>query len=400
MKNYKAEKIFIVSLFSLFFIFVCLAVFAPRTGQHKIFFRETADYMADYHNNINYSAGLNPYHHGVIIPPDPQERIYPPLVYAIFHLLGKAGRGAGISNTSLAVSNLFMFYCFSALLGVLFAGYKGGRNYAMLLCAAFAVSGIFIFSYERGNIIVLSAALSAFFIFNYRSKNPFIREAALLCLAFAAALKISPALLGLLLLFDKRWKEALRAVIYGAALALLPFTLLEGGFSNIAVWLKNIKIHNEIYGHLSYPRFNFRYWLMVTPEFYAILSWFGAALGITAAVTSFFQNIRWRQVMQLLLVFAVLPPDSGPYTALYLFAGIILFFNREEKEYGRLDDWFLLLFIALLNPLKIILEGGDVSMLAVNVSASVMLILLTADSIAKTYIFIRQKLLQAWPQVR
>ncbi|MDR1123676.1 MAG: glycosyltransferase 87 family protein, partial [Elusimicrobiota bacterium] len=260
MQNYKTEKIFIASLFSLFFMFVCLMIFAPQTNQHKIFFRETADYMADYHNNVKYSAALNPYVHTDKNLPGPQERIYPPLVYGIFHMLGKAGRGAFLSTTSLTISNLFMFYCSFALLGALLAGYEGKKSYAVLLGAAFVMSGIFIFSYERGNIIILSAACSTFFIFNYRNSNVLVKEAALISLALAAALKLSPALLGLLLLFDKRYKEALRAIIYGAVLIFIPFVLLEGGFSNIPVWVENIRLHIESYNYALYPRFNFRYW--------------------------------------------------------------------------------------------------------------------------------------------
>ncbi|MDR1123806.1 MAG: hypothetical protein LBL61_04260, partial [Elusimicrobiota bacterium] len=124
----------------------------------------------------------------------------------------------------------------------------------------------------------------------------------------------------------------------------------------------------------------------------AVLSPLGIVLGITAVVTAFFQNIRWRQVMQLLLIFTVLPVNSGLYTGLYLFAGIISFFNR--KEYGCFDGWFLLLFILLLNPLRLVVEGNgivlDFSTLASNISASAMLVFLTADSTIKTYRYIKR----------
>lgn len=65
-----------------------------------------------------------------------------------------------------------------------------------------------------------------------------LRELALICLACAAAMKLYPALFGLLLLSDKKYKEAVRAVIYGIVLLVVPFFFM-GGVGQIPQMLKN-----------------------------------------------------------------------------------------------------------------------------------------------------------------
>ena len=90
------------------------------------------------------------------------------------------------------------------------------------------LSSIFIYAYERGNLIQLTVVLSTIFLLCYNSKNKIIKEISFICLATAAALKIFPALFGILLLFDKKYKEAMRLIIYGINFTSLPFLFFEG----------------------------------------------------------------------------------------------------------------------------------------------------------------------------
>lgn len=85
------------------------------------------------------------------------------------------------------------------------------------------LSSISLFSFERGNIIYLAVINSIFFLVNYQSENKIIREMSFIALAIAAALKGFPALLGILLLYDKRHKEAIRLIVHGVIFSFLPF---------------------------------------------------------------------------------------------------------------------------------------------------------------------------------
>ena len=49
------------------------------------------------------------------------------------------------------------------------------------------------------------------------------REAALILIAMAAGIKLYPAIIGVIYLREKRFKEAIRLVIYGLIIFLVPF---------------------------------------------------------------------------------------------------------------------------------------------------------------------------------
>ena len=104
---------------------------------------------------------------------------------------------------------------------------------------AFVSSPAYVFMLERGNIVILSLLFLMFFVFNYNSENMVIRNLALLSLAIATGLKLYPVFFGLLLLNKKHKKDAVKSIVYGVALFILPFAV-TGGIQNIAKMLQNI----------------------------------------------------------------------------------------------------------------------------------------------------------------
>lgn len=77
----------------------------------------------------------------------------------------------------------------------------------------------------------------------------------------------------------------------------------------------------------------------------------------------------------------ILPPISFEYTGLYLFLAIILFFNKEHKT--KFDWVYLALFVLILNPYQIIYnwtQEWNITALLMNLSAYIMLVLLTIES--------------------
>ena len=72
-----------------------------------------------------------------------------------------------------------------------------------------------MFCLERGNILILSVVFAMFFIFFKDSDNKFIKELSYISLAMSAGIKIYPAVFGLTLIIEKKYKEALRLLFYG-----------------------------------------------------------------------------------------------------------------------------------------------------------------------------------------
>ena len=62
-----------------------------------------------------------------------------------------------------------------------------------------------LFMIDRANVLCLVVALSALFVAGYRSENALIRHLSYVCLGLAAAIKLYPVVLGLLVLREKKW---------------------------------------------------------------------------------------------------------------------------------------------------------------------------------------------------
>lgn len=406
-RKYNYEKVFIAAILILFSFFAIGFISEFAGDQANIFFAKTGDYMADYHNVAKCCAEKNIYHFGEVDTLS-HEHAYPPLTYMIFYYLSKcanylnlgafeAGRGTTIG---LAVSSFFMFFISALFYVILYDAYNGKKSYKFLLSMALLLSSIFIFSFERGNTIILAAGCLFFFILNYKSDNKIIRELAFIALAVAAALKAYPALFGILLIFEKQYKEAIRLAVYGLVFTFLPFLFFKGGFGNIPIWINNLSANSNVYNYGVFPRFNFRFFASrisdptLKESVYRIFPKIDFLLCGTATLLSFFHDKTWKKILQLLLVIVILPVNSAEYCGLYLFLAIILFFNEEQKT--KFDWLYLALFILILNPYQMIYRGGtqewNVTVVLMNLSASLMLILLTTESLLKTVKFTRSKL--------
>lgn len=87
-------------------------------------------------------------------------------------------------------------------------------------------------------MLVFGLLLIFFALRNHESKV--VREIAMIILAICAGMKIYPAVFGLLYLKEKKWKEAVRLIIYGILFFFVPFAFF-GGVNGMLLWLGHIK---------------------------------------------------------------------------------------------------------------------------------------------------------------
>jgi hypothetical protein len=388
------DSIFIAVMFVLIALFTIMFVYDPSGAQANIFFEKTQDFFADYFNVAKMSVDRNPYWFGQI-DPTPWEHGYPPLCYLIFYVLARFADYSNLSSfeagfTTLGLTTAFM--CMFAVALFFFAllrhAYHRQGAQAFLLPLTLFASSIFIFSFERGNIIMLAAACLTCFIIGYRSENKVVSELALIALAVSTALKGYPAVLGLLLLFDKRYSEAARAAIYALILIFVPFLFFEGGFGNISIWLHNISLNSQVYGDAA-PVFGLGVFAHIGSFFgdqslaqssLTALNTINKIVCVVALVASIFQTTRWKQVMLLLCVLVCVQANSARYLGLYLFIGVILFFN--VKEHAKFDWFYLVLFVIILNPLQIVSSSGsNFTVGFMGMATDAVLVMLTVESL-------------------
>lgn len=252
---------------------------------------------------------------------------------------------------------LFMFIL-TRLMIILFLyeilrfNFRTNRFTSIMLSFLLIFSRPIINSLERGNTILLTMIFCIIFILDYDSKNPLKAEFSLISLALAASLKITPAILGLLLLIEKKnFGKAARAIIYGLFFFFIPFFFLHGGKrANIRQLITNIQLNLGIYPNTDGVTFEScirHIGLNLPPNSISIIKYIILSLLIICLLI---HHEKWIRAMAICLFLVIAPGHSGDYCVLYMIPSYILFLNTDQH---RPSDFLILFGIILtLQPFQ------------------------------------------------
>lgn len=309
------------------------------------------DRFMDFFNHITYARDpKNLYfssHHAC----------FPPLIYLMYFLFGKMlPADATVMYNAPATSSyaLLLYVCYCAVFAILlfYSIYKlaahKGIDFALVITLLIVSSNIFIFgSLERGNSSLIVCILLMRALDLREREYRVSQEVALLFIAIAAAIKIYPAIYGLLYLSEKRWKEAGRLVIYGFLCFFVPF-LFFGGVEGFVQFVSNQTIiQSGNYMGMGSIR---AFWNLTTEWFHlGIKEDFGIIIVIGYVILAIFASVLvkdyWKKNFLLSSIMILGPFWSGRYTAIYLTLPLILFLSK--KLYETLDYLFAFLFACM-----------------------------------------------------
>lgn len=239
-----------------------------------------------------------------------------------------------------------------------------GRGDTKLALIVTLLSAPMLSSLERGNIVFVAFILSLIFSIWYDSSVCWKKIVAFAALSVAAAIKIYPAILGFLLVRERRWKDTLILVCMGVAAFMLPFLWFEGGFYNLIRWINNLfsfstsylslslLSHHEITGQLA----------MLSRICGLDLMWLQNPLRLAFLISSLWIVIYkqdaplWKVFALLCLNMIVLPSPSYTYILLFSLIPMGLFLAQTAGDTkSEKSDWFYaLLFFILFAPCIII----------------------------------------------
>lgn len=257
------------------------------------------------------------------------------------------------------------------------------------------VSFVLIISYpvmyclERGNIIILSMIFTMFFIFFKDVDNKVIRELSYISLAIAAGIKLYPAIFGLLLLFEKKYKDAARLIIYGIIAVFLPFVFFINKPETLSIGIDNnltlamiskynylaansgsSALSNIIDNLINFAtnkknRLNFssvsiqNFVFLVNPLNTKFASILMCVTEIIAIIGLAFSKKKWQQIFLLAYIMLNIPSASSSYALTFLIIPFIMFlFDEEGNGYTaenrhKIDYFYILCFALLLTPLPV-----------------------------------------------
>lgn len=376
-KNIKKREKSIGKWFVLATVFSILCTLFALFISHgevfsKIFFHDSLDTGMDFFHSIEYVCGRNPY--------EKYSTLYPPFANLCFYMLfrfipfwqfnqwtetyeeGIASRGSNI-DLRIWQPTLFLFILFILIsvlcLFILIQKIIYEMEYANLITLSFIFSYGVLWAFERGNIIIISLLCCLFFLEYKDSKNKVISELALIMLAASAGLKLYPAIFGIILIYEKQYKKAFRAIIYGILFFILPFFAFREGIKGLPILLetvfsfgeKGVASANEL--GIAIIAQNIEKYLKISLDTQLILN-LGTAFRILAIIlvliSGFLLKKYWQRNLACCLAFMLLQTPGGYVVIFYIIP--LLFMLIEEKNISKQNviPFAGLIFTQLLLP--------------------------------------------------
>ncbi|MGN1421157.1 MAG: glycosyltransferase family 87 protein [Eubacterium sp.] len=365
-RNITVDKLYFgLSLLLIVFALISIIVSKGENFENLFWHGATLGYYPDLFESVIHARTKNPYE---------IDAIYPAFAYCLIYFFNFFIPGtytdnfddlSAICSNSEALVIAHIFYA-AITLAIAYFIVKafGDKKYVgkYLLVFIFITSSPFIFLIERGNTVIITIVFLFIYLFYYNSENKKLRELALICLACAATMKLYPAVFGLLLLADKRYKEAVRAVIYGVLLFVVPFFFM-GGIGEIPTMLKNSLTLNSdtLTGSTG---FGYGFKVNATSSIGCILDWlFGKSYSVYIKMvvyfvvglligSVFFHKSSWKKVASLSLIVILMPDFSFIYNVIYLLPVLVMFIRENKgKKLSFSNLVYTLCFVGAFAPL-------------------------------------------------
>ncbi|SMC45226.1 Protein of unknown function [Oscillospiraceae bacterium] len=348
-------------------------------GVSVMYFNDPFDSWMDFFNPINHAGLADPY-----IDTD---RIYPPICYCFYWLISRfVPRGLYTSShirrmkyltggaiaftmymvvtTYLFVNIMEKFIRLSAKEERLEVSRKREEQEKFIqkiLIIFIMFSSPFIYQYERANIIFIALMLLITYLLLKDSDNKIAREISLICLALSACIKIYPAVFGLLLLKEKRWKESIRVVIYGLIFFFVPFAFM-GGFDKISKFLEALLLspdnsdpHEYGYGN----KLNFTNTIMAVHTFFVNRGkisyadaqnkahYMSLALTFGSAIMAYFSKEKWKTYALLTGIMVGFPAFSFMYCSVFICIPLVTFIMQKREKIRKMDIVYIITFLMI-----------------------------------------------------
>lgn len=350
-KNNSLTVFLTVMMVSLL-LFVGLCCYYGDAYNRFTFFKAGEDMYMDFFNSVrDATQGIDCY--------GERRVIYPPLANC-YYLFCSRFMTDSYCNTDIfgrldyfnVRANIMPYFITTIICCVLFAVFifqnlKAKKHISVMILLFFILNVPMLRLMERGNILFIALVLIAFF-FGYKdSENKVLRELSYIALALASGIKLYPALFGILLLFDKKFKEAIRTVIYGVLAFILPFAFY-GGIEGFKLWYRNIRSFSEFKG----GGVELEGSTTLETIFY-VFKHFGKDVHVSSLVHTlmlvlpilivllfaFLTDKYWKKILAVSVAMILVPGAAQSYTMVIFLVSLLYMFNCEEFE--RFDYGYL-----------------------------------------------------------
>lgn len=322
-RNIKISSLYIIiaGVFTLISLFIFLTV--PNTIISLVNEGEINRYFWDFIMHVNFSKDLsNVYYTSA-------HACFPPLIYLFYHAIS-------LMLPTQVSFDAFQDYRFFGVIFVIleFVMFHYMCKKMMNKEKDYVVLAIAMLVTLSSNFIngVIQSANIAFFVMLLlmlavclrESNSRLKQELAMILIAIAAAIKIYPAIFGLLYLQERKTKQALRLIIYGLFFFFAPF-IVTGGVSGLEQFFNNITTIQSTWGELSPNGVYNNLVLLGASENVALTC--DVIFGVLCCVALLLVNERWKKYFLLCAMIVMLPLWSGPYTTSFFLIPFYMLIN-------------------------------------------------------------------------
>ncbi len=207
---------------------------------------------------------------------------------------------------------------------------------------------------ERGNIVII-AMMCILLSVNWKdSDNKVKRELAMILIAVATGLKIYPAILGLIYVREKRWKEVCRLVVYGLIIFFVPF-LFTGGIKGLLAYAKVIFSFGMTYGYRWTSIKNYLYSLACELKVdnmlnLQILSVIEIVYLVILIIAFFKTSDNWKAIFYLSSILTTFVSNSYRYVAVYMVIPLVYYFVLDDSDKQGKFKYLIILAVIFSVP--------------------------------------------------
>ena len=340
-------------------LFVLVMIFGKGLGGEWIVMENNFDNtFTDHFRHIAFASDMQHFYFNT------NDATFPPFAYLLYYLLWRINPSDwGVSDWKICRDyryNIMVLMALMLLVVILYKyacdkvldSYSNGKR-TFLVIATVISAPVLVGAIERGNISFLTAILVILALYLKDSDNKYLRELALIFIAAAAGIKLYPAIVGVIYIREKRYKEAIRLVIYGLIAFFVPFAFC-GGIPGLIQYLK-ILFFFEGQGYRSWT--NIRNYLLSVSDLFGayersayFVKYFKIAENIYLlfCIASVFKTKKfWKQVLYLAGIMTLYVPYSYRYTAVYMLIPLMFYLrdvNCEEERWAITDLIYPILF--------------------------------------------------------
>lgn len=332
-------KFFIVLVAASATVYLTVSVIFGNGKFADVFFLRCADFFMDFFNSIRDAA------QGSAVYTE-RKVIYPPLANLIFLIFSRF-TPERYNDTRFEeryewpeyFSTMMLAVTFVAVFAVLFffmiySKFKNGSQSKRFAFAFFAFfSTPVLYMAERGNMILFCLVSLLIYAFTYDSPSKIWREAGIIALAFAAALKLYPAVFGWLLIADKRWKDAARCALYGILMMIIPSFFFGGPACFVYVFQNIFSFSTSgpggtvsiICGALGLPD--------TVAKIVNIIAYLWVLVcGACFAISAFISKDRYKPILLGFLAICCIPSLTSLYTWAFMIIPITLICTKRAAN--------------------------------------------------------------------